>query len=327
MKYKPFGSTGIQVSELCFGTMSFGGDAGVAESARLYAACRDRGINFFDTADAYSNGRSEEILGDLIAGERDNLVISSKCFNPMSDDINNRGTNRRHIATAVDASLRRLKTDRLDILFMHQWDASVPLEETLRGLEKLVADGKVLYLGASNYAAWQVATGLGISERRGWPRFDVLQPMYNLVKRQAESEILPLALAENLAVMPYSPLGGGLLTGKYAGGGDEQPEGRLVTNAMYTARYREAWTRDVAASFVAFARERDLSPISLAVAWVGAHPAITCPIIGARNVTQLQPSLDAVNIEMTAELRADISALSRQPALATDRLDEQRPEA
>jgi len=326
MKCKPLGSTGVQVSELCFGTMSFGGDADEQESARLYAACRDRGINFFDTADVYSKGRSEEILGGLIAGERDKLVISSKCFGAMSDDINDRGTNRRHIATAVEASLRRLGTDRLDILFMHQWDATVPLEETLRALEKLVADGKVLYLGASNYAAWQVAKALGIAARRGWPRFDVLQPMYNLVKRQVETEILPLALAERLAVMPYSPLGGGLLTGKYAAGADQPAEGRLVTNAMYTSRYREPWTREVAASFTAFARERGFHPVSLAVAWVGGHPAVTCPIVGARSVEQLAPSLDAETIDMTPELRRAISTLSRTPPPATDRLDEQEPE-
>jgi aryl-alcohol dehydrogenase-like predicted oxidoreductase len=326
MKYKPLGSTGVRVSELCFGTMSFGGDADEAESARLYAACRDRGINFFDTADAYSNGRSEEILGRLIAGDRDNLVISSKCFGAMSDDINDRGTNRRHVATAVEASLGRLGTDRLDILFMHQWDATVPLEETLRALEKLVADGKVLYLGASNYAAWQVAKALGIAACRGWPRFDVLQPMYNLVKRQAEAEILPLAVSETLAVMPYSPLGGGLLSGKYSAGPEKPAAGRIVSNAMYASRYREPWTREVAASFAAFARERGFHPVSLAVAWVGGHPAITCPIIGARNVAQLAPSLDAEKIDMTSELRREIAALSRTPPPATDRLDEQEPE-
>lgn len=322
MKYKPFGQTGLQVSELCFGTMSFGGDADEAESARLYAACRDRGINFFDTADVYSNGRSEEILGRLIANDRDDLIISSKCHGPMSDDINNQGTNRRHIASAVDASLKRLGTDRLDVLFMHKWDETAPLEETLRALEKLVSDGKVLYLGASNFAAWQVAQGLGISDKRGWPRFDVLQPMYNLVKRQAESEILPLALSEGLAVMPYSPLGGGLLTGKYAGDASQTDKSRLVANAMYAKRYREAWTRDVASEFAAFARDRGVNPVSLAVAWVGSHPAITCPIIGARNVEQLGPSLDATSVDMTPELRSEISALSPAPAPATDRLEE-----
>jgi aryl-alcohol dehydrogenase-like predicted oxidoreductase len=322
MKFKALGSTGVQVSELCFGTMPFGDAADATESAKLYAACRDSGINFFDTADAYADGRSEEILGKLIASERDDLIINSKCFNPMSSDINNRGTNRRHIAAAVEASLKRLGTDRLDVLFLHQWDRSVPLEETLRALERLVADGKVIYLGASNFAAWQIAKALGISERRGWPRFDVLQPMYSLVKRQAESEILPLAEAEKIGVISYSPLGGGLLTGKYDGGANPS-EGRLVANDMYSRRYSEGWTRDVAADFTAFCSARGLHPISTAVAWVGAHPGITCPIIGARNIDQLGPSLDAVNIDMTPELRADIAALSRTPALAHDRLDEQ----
>jgi len=322
MKFVPFGNTGIQVSQLCYGTMSFGGDADEQESARLYAACRDRGINFFDTANIYSKGLSEEILGRLIAKERDNLIISSKGFGSTSDDINDQGSNRRNITAAVEASLKRLGTDRLDVYFMHMWDEATPLEETLRALEKLVSDGKVLYLGASNYAAWQIAKGLGISERHGWPKFDVLQPMYNLVKRQVETEILPLAKAENLAVMPYSPLGGGLLTGKYTGG--SKPDGaRLVAMDMYARRYGEDWVHDVAASYTEFCKQRGLQAVSTAVAWVAANPAITCPIVGARSVEQLGPSLDSVDVDMTPELYAEISALSRTPALATDRADEQ----
>ena len=159
MKVKQLGNTGVQVSELCFGTMSFGGDADEAESGKMFGACRDLGINFFDCADGYSRGKAETILGRLIKDTRDELVITSKCFVPMGDDINARGGNRRHIMKAVENSLQRLGTDRLDVLFMHRWDTVVPLEETLRALEKLVADGKVLYLGASNYAAWQVAKG------------------------------------------------------------------------------------------------------------------------------------------------------------------------
>ena len=234
MEYKRLGRTGIKVSELCFGTMSFGGDADEKESAKMYAATRDRGINFFDCANAYSRGKAETILGKLMASERDDLIITSKCFNPMSDDINSRGGNRRNILSAVEASLKRLNTDRLEVLFMHRWDAVVPLEETLRALEQLVTDGKVLHLGASNYSAWQVAKGLGISERMGWSRFDVIQPMYSLVKRQAESEIFPLAEAENLGVMTYSPVGGGLLSGKY-GPGQRPDQGRLMSNKEYTA--------------------------------------------------------------------------------------------
>ena len=322
MRYVPLGRTGVQVSSLCFGTMSFGGDADEGESARMYAACRERGINFFDCADGYTRGAAEGILGRLMAHERDELVVTSKCFVPMGDDVNARGANRRHILRAVENSLRRLGTDRLDILFMHRWDAAVPLEETLRALDKLVSDGKVLYLGASNYAAWQIATGLGLSARRGWPRFDVIQPMYSLVKRQVESEILPLARAEGLAVMPYSPVGGGLLSGKY--GPDTRPDGaRIVTNPEYAKRYGEDWVYDVAARFTAFAKVRGVHPVSLAVAWAGAHPDVTCPIIGARSLEQLQPSLDSVDVEMTDALRAEISALSRTPPPATDRLEEQ----
>jgi len=322
MDYKLLGRTGVKVSALCFGTMSFGGDADEAESARMYAACRDAGINFFDCADIYSKGRAEEILGGLIADERDRLVVTSKCFNALTDDVNDRGGSRRHIALAVEASLKRLKTDRLDVLFMHQWDASTPLEETLRGLEDVVRAGKVLYLGASNYAAWQVATGLGVSARRGWSRFDVIQPMYNLVKRQAEVEILPLAEAEGLAVISYGPAAGGLLSGKYRWQ-DKDAGGRITADAGYNARYRQEWAYETAARFADFAKARGHHPVSLAVAWVVAHPAITAPIIGARNADQLQASLKAVEIDMTPELRDEISALSHRPPPATDRLEEQ----
>lgn len=322
MNYKQLGQTGVQVSQLCFGTMSFGGDADEAESGRMYARCRDAGINFFDCADVYSNGAAETILGKLVKGHRDELVITSKCFGAMGNDVNAGGGNRRHILQAVDASLKRLGTDRIDVLFMHRWDKVVPLEETLRALEKLVADGKVVYLGASNYAAWQIAKGLGISEKNNWPRFDVIEPMYSLVKRQAESEIFPLAQAENLGVITYSAVGGGLLSGKY-GKGTRPDSGRIMANPEYSKRYSEGWVFEVAEEFTEFASEMGVHPVSLAVAWAAAHPAVTCPIIGARNVAQLEPSLESVNIEMTPELHARIAALSRTPPPATDRLEEQ----
>lgn len=322
MKYHNLGQTGVQVSQLCFGTMSFGDEADATEAKRMFTKCRDQGINFFDCADGYSRGKAEMILGDLIKDSRDELVITSKCFVPMADDINAQGGNRRHILRAVENSLKRLGTDRLDVLFMHRWDPLVPLEETLRALEKCVSDGKVVYLGVSNYAAWQIAKGLGISERNGWPRFDVIQPMYSLVKRQAEAEIFPLAEAENLGVITYSTVGGGLLSGKY-GRSHKPDQGRIMSNPQYASRYREDWVYDVAEEFTEFAKLRGLHPVSLAVAWAGAHPAVTCPIIGARNVEQLQPSLDAVNVDMSDELRSEIAALSRTPPPTTDRLEEQ----
>ncbi|MBO6756062.1 MAG: aldo/keto reductase [Roseibium sp.] len=322
MKYVPLGRTGIEVSELCFGTMSFGGDADEQTSAAMFADCRDAGITFFDCADIYSNGRAEEILGKLIAADRDEMIITSKVFNRMGPDANSGGTNRRHVARAVDASLNRLGTDRLDVYFVHQFDEKTPLEETLRGLEDVVRSGKVLYLGASNYAAWQVAKALGISALKDWARFDVLQPMYNLVKRQAEAEILPLAKSEGLGVISYSPVGGGLLSGKFRPG--VKPDGtRLSDNTMYAARYGEPWVFEVAENFTTFADGLGVHPVSLAVSWVGAHEAITAPIIGARNREQLAPALKSVDVEMTPALRAEIAALSRTPPPANDRLEEQ----
>lgn len=321
MKFQPLGTTGVKVSELCFGTMSFGGDANEEESGRMYKVCREAGINFFDCADVYNGGKSEEILGRLISGERDDLVITSKCHGPMGDDINARGANRRHIVRAVEASLMRLNTDRLDILFMHRFDDNLPLEETLRALENMVQSGKVLYLGASNYAAWQVTKALGISERHGWSRIDVIQPMYSLVKRQVETEILPMALSENVGVITYSPVGGGALSGKY--GPDQQPkQGRLISNEQYAKRYSAEGTYETAAAFTEFAKSMSTHPVSLAVAWVAGHPAVTSPIIGARNVEQLKPALASINVDMTPELRTEISALSKEPPPATDRSEE-----
>lgn len=322
MKYKHLGRTGLQVSQLCFGTMSFGGDADAAESAAMYKACRDAGINFFDCADAYSRGKAETILGKLIESERDELIVTSKCFNPMADDINARGGNRRHILRAVEASLKRLGTDRLDVLFMHRWDSTVPLEETLRSLEQLVSSGKVLYIGASNWSAWQIAKGLGIAAKNNWPRLDVIQPMYSLVKRQVESEIFPLALEEGLGVIAYSPVGGGLLSGKY--GIKTRPDaGRLMTNQEYVNRYGEDWVFETAEKFTALAKDKGHHPVALAVAWAAKHPALTCPIIGARSLEQLRPSLESIEIEMTDALHGEIAALARTPPPATDRREEQ----
>ena len=318
MEYKSLGSTGVMVSSLCFGTMSFGGDADEATSVAMFNLCRDHGINFFDCANVYAGGRSEEILGKLIADCREEVVITSKVYFPTGSDVNARGSSRRNIMRAVEASLKRLNTDCIDVYFLHRFDENTPLEETLRALDDLVTQGKILYPAASNFAAWQVAKALGLSAREGWAKFACLQPMYNLVKRTAEIEILPMAQAENLGVIPYSPLGGGLLTGKY--GVDRKPAtGRLVGNQMYMTRYRDSWTYEVADAFTQFANERGYLPVSLAIAWVGGHPAITAPIIGARNVEQLKGSLKSLEIDMTPELYAEISALSPEPPPATDR--------
>ncbi len=321
MKTKPLGRTGVSVSELCFGTMSFGGDADEATSAAMYKATRDAGINFYDCADQYNKGKSEEILGALMRGHRDELVVTTKCFNPIGEDTNARGTSRRHVIRAVDASLKRLQTDRVEVLFLHHYDKRTPLEESVRALEDLVRSGKVLYPAVSNWPAWQTQRAVDLQERNNWARLQVIQPMYSLVKRQAEVELLPMAEANGIGVIPYSPAAAGILSGKYSG----NATGRFKTNKMYETRYSEPWMRGVAEKFVAFCKEKGLHPVSTAVAWVGAHPAITAPIVGARNLEQLQDSLNAVRIEMTPALRAEIAALSPTPAPATDRLDEIKP--
>lgn len=323
MDYKFLGNTGVKVSSLCFGTMSFGGDADEETSKLLYNRCLDAGINFFDCANMYADGRSETILGKFIAGHRKELVITSKVYFPVGPGLNDRGASRRHIKLAVEDSLRRLNTDWLDIYFIHHFDENTNLEETLRALEDLVTAGKILYPAASNFAAWQVMKSLSISDKRGWTRFAVLQPMYNLAKRQAEVELLPLAQAENLGVIPYSPLGGGLLTGKY---NHKKPEkGRLVDNKMYTARFSQAENFEIAERFTEFAKTNGYEPAALAVAWVASHPGVTAPILGARSVEQLNGSLQSVNINMTPELREQISSLSFTPPPATDRYEELKP--
>lgn len=323
MEYRLLGGTGVQVSSLCFGTMSFGGDADEDTSAAMFARCRDAGINFFDCADVYSNGRAEEILGRLMAGSRDELVITSKVCGAMGTDVNARGLSRRHIALAVEDSLRRLGTDRLDLYFIHNWDPLAPMEESLRAFEDLARQGKILYPAVSNWAAWQIVKGLGLQEARAWSRFQCVQPMYSLAKRQAEVEILPLVQAEGLGAISYSPLGGGLLSGKYTAANRLQ-QGRLVENSMYTQRYAGATYFEVAERFTAYAHDKGIHPATLAVAWVRSHPAITAPIIGARNVEQLGASLAAAEVDMTPEWRAEVSALSPEPPPATDRTEEKR---
>jgi aryl-alcohol dehydrogenase-like predicted oxidoreductase len=318
LKYRTVGKTGIQVSSLCFGTMSFGGNADEETSKAMFKRCREAGINFFDTANVYSQGRSEEILGDCIADSRDEIVLATKVYYPVGKDVNAGGLSRRHIMLEVENSLRRLKTDCIDFYFVHFFDQNTPMEETLRALDDLQAQGKILYPAVSNWAAWQIAKALGISAKEQLARFELIQPMYNLVKRQAEVEILPLAVSEQMGVISYSPLGAGLLTGKY--GVNKRPEqGRLVEEKRYTDRYADEMNFDVADRFHAYATEHGIRPSTLAVAWVMSNPAITAPIIGARNLEQLDDSLAAIDVDMTTQLRNEISSFSVTPAPATDR--------
>lgn len=320
MRYKILGNTGVLVSELCYGTMSFGGDADEAEAMRLFRRCREAGINFFDCSNNYNEGKAEELLGKFIADCRDEVVITTKVSQRIGKDVNAMGSSRRHIMLAVEQSLARLKTDRIDVYFIHYFDPFTAMEETLRALDDLVRQGKVLYLGVSNWAAWQIAKALGICARQGWARFACIEPMYNLVKRQAEVEILPLAESEQLGVIAYNALGAGLLSGKYANG---LQTGRLVEKELYSKRYSNPAYHETAERFVSIANGLGVHPVTLAVSWVQSHPAVTAPIIGARNVSQLEASLAATEFIMTPELREKISQLSPSPGTATDRLEEE----
>jgi aryl-alcohol dehydrogenase-like predicted oxidoreductase len=321
MQYTTLGRTGVQVSRLCFGTMSFGGDADESTSAHMFHRCREAGINFFDTANTYSQGKSEEILGRLIKTGRDEVVITSKVWGQMGTDRNRKGLSRRNIMLSVEESLRRLDTDRLDVYFCHMFDPNVPMEETLRAMDDLVRQGKILYLGVSNWSAWQTAKGLGMAPLLGLASIYVLQPMYNLVKRVAEIEILPMALSEKLAVISYSPLGGGLLTGKYTTT-QRYNEGRLALNKNYSVRYGDKTYYRIAEDFTDYARKSGINPATLAVAWVKAHPAITAPIIGARNIEQLEASLAAADYDMSTEQWSQIASLTPPVPIATDRTEE-----
>ena len=321
MRYTILGQTGVRVSCLCFGSSSFGRELDESAVAAMFNRCRDVGINFIDTSNVYYAGRSEQVLGKLMADCRDELVIASKVGFPIDDDPNARGLSRRHILLQVEASLKRLRTDRLDLYYLHTFDPQTPIETTLSALDDLVRQGKILYPAVSNWAAWQIATALGVSQRAQLTRFACIQPMYNLVKRQAEVEIFALAQAEQLGVVTYAPLGAGLLTGKY--GRTRRPsDGRLLWDPVYARRYTDPSYYDTAERFTDHARERGVHPAALSVAWVMSHPAVTAPILGARNVQQLEESLGALDIEMTPEWREEISSLSREPSSATDRSEE-----
>jgi len=318
------GGTGVHVSALCFGTMTFGGDSDTSTSKAVFSRCMDAGINFYDCASNYAGGRSEEILGDLIENLRHELVISTKFASQSYKDPNLRAASRRSLIETVEKSLRRLHTDYIDIFFVHRSDWETDLEETVRALDDLVRQGKILYPAASNWPAWRVMKAIAIAEREGRTPIRVLQPMYNLLKRQAESELLPLAQSERLGVIPFGPIAGGLLSGKYAGGA--KPDvGRLLTNPRYQDRYKDPITAEAIERYLAFAKAQGYHPVSLAVAWVAANPAVSSPIIGARTPEQLEDSLASLDIEMTPDLWKEISDLAVPAPLPTDRPDDVRP--
>ena len=315
---RKYGPNEIENSSLCFGTMQFGDGADEKDSQEMYEACRNSGINFFDTAYVYTGGKSELILGKLISKDRDNIILITKAGSVG-------GSSGSNIRTQLEDSLRRLNQDYVDVFFLHHWDDNIALEETFETLKELKEEKKFFQLGVSNFSAWQVMKAKALAEKYGFPNVDILQPMYNLVKRQAEVEILPMAKSENIGVISYSPLGGGLLTGKYEMENNipnKNSSGRLHDNAKYKLRYGQSWMYEAASKLQKLAEDINYDPIALAVAWVSYNDAITAPIISARNLKQLKPSLDSVNITLDEETYNLISQISPTPPPATDRLEE-----
>jgi aryl-alcohol dehydrogenase-like predicted oxidoreductase len=309
MEYRNLGRTGLKVSALCLGTMQWGWTADEADACAVMDAFVEAGGTFLDTADVYSRwatgnpgGVSEEIIGRWMRerGNRRDLVIATKVRSQVWDSPNGTGLNRKHIVEAVEASLRRLQTDYIDLYQAHAFDAETPVDETARAFEDLVRQGKVLYLGASNYPAWRFAQALAACELRGWARFDGLQPHYNLIHRgEYERELRPLCQQEGIGVIPYSPLAGGFLTGKYHRDAPLPPSARA--QSIQGRYYRDPLAWETMEAVEGVARACKATPTQVALAWLLAQPAIASPIIGANTVEQLRDSLGATEVHLSSE--------------------------
>ncbi|MFN3649474.1 MAG: aldo/keto reductase [Armatimonadota bacterium] len=302
MEYVNLGRAGVKVSRLCLGTMMFGGPTDAAESARILGRALDAGINFVDTANMYNAGESEVVTGRAIASRRAEVVLATKARNPMGTGPNDQGLSRLHLIRACEESLRRLGTDYVDLYYLHAPDYGTPLEESLEAMEKLVRDGKVLYPACSNYYAYQVAQMLGIQERRGFTRLACVQPLYNLVNREIEVELLPCCRDEGLGVVVYSPLARGVLTGKYLPG-QPPPEGSRAARGdrrIHQTELREE-SFEIAQQLRPLAERHGVPLSQLALAWTLANPLVTSAIVGPRTLEQLEDGLAALEVKLTAE--------------------------
>jgi aryl-alcohol dehydrogenase-like predicted oxidoreductase len=318
MEFRQLGRSGLLVSVLSMGTMTFGGSdvfgnvghTDVAGAKRQIDMCLDAGVNLIDTANMYSAGAAEDILGQAIAGRRDRLLISSKVRLPMGEGPNDEGLSRHHILEQIEASLRRLKTDHLDIYHVHQWDGLTPLEETLETLDSLVRSGKVRYLGVSNYSGWQLMKALCVADAHGYQRFVSNQIYYSLESRDAEYELVPLSLDQGLGIMVWSPLAGGLLSGKYRRG-QNASDGRHLTEWSEPPVRNEDKLYDTIETVVDIASAHHASPAQVSLAYLLAKPGVTSVIVGARKDEQLADNLGAVNVQLADE---DIDRLDKVSA-------------
>jgi aryl-alcohol dehydrogenase-like predicted oxidoreductase len=324
MEYRQLGNSGLRVSALTLGTMTFGGRANFANvgttdvvgARRQIDMCVDAGINLIDTADVYSAGLSEEIVGEALdAGKRDRVLLATKARMPMGDGPNQAGLSRHHLIASCEASLRRLKADHIDLYQVHEWDGATPLEETLHALDTLMSDGKVRYVGCSNYAGWQVMKALGTSDRSGLQRFASQQIYYSLQAREAEYELVPIAVDQGLGILVWSPLAGGLLSGKYRRD-QEGPEGsRQLTDWKEPPVRNQEQLYDIVDALVEIGEGHSASAARVALAWLLGRPGITSAIIGARTDKQLADNLGAIQIRLSEGERARLDALSAPPLL------------
>ncbi|QGN35138.1 aldo/keto reductase [Microlunatus sp. Gsoil 973] len=320
MEHLRLGRTGLLVSRLCLGTMTFGLQSDESTSFAIMDAAAEGGIDFFDTADVYPlggelelKGRTEEIVGSWLKGRRDEFVVATKCVGRMGPNPWDQGASRKHIMAAVEDSLRRLQTDYIDLYQLHSDDPETPLDETLQALDDLVRQGKVRYVGCSNFLAYRLARAIGRSEARDLVRFESVQPRYNLLFRQIERELLPLAVEEQLGVIPYNPIAGGLLSGKHDRTAPP-PEGRFTLGnaaSNYQNRYWHEREFDTVEQLRDIAAESGRSLVTLAVGWVLANPAVTAPIIGASRPDQLADSLAAAEVTLDDGMLARLDELTR----------------
>jgi aryl-alcohol dehydrogenase-like predicted oxidoreductase len=324
MEYRALGKSGLRISVLTMGTMTFGGRGGwanvgstdVDQARRQVDMCLDAGINIIDTADVYSAGLSEEIVGEVLRGRRDEVLLATKVRMAMGRGPNDAGLSRHHVIAGCEASLRRLGTDHIDLYQVHEWDGLTPLEETLRALDLLVQSGKVRYIGASNYAAWQLMKALGTSERLGLPQFVSQQIYYSLQGREAEYELVPLAVDQGLGILVWSPLAGGLLTGKYRRGQQHPEDARQhLTNWAEPPVYDMEGLYDIIEVLVKIAEQRGVSAAQVALAYTLARPAVTSLVIGARSDEQLADNLAAADLTLSDDERAQLDAASAPPLL------------
>jgi len=310
MEYRALGRTGLKVSQLCLGTMMFGGKTGEQESFRIIDHAINEGVNFIDTADVYASNESERILGKALAAEdkRDNIILATKFNFANPADRNARGLSRRHVINACDASLKRLNTEWIDLYQMHRCSSAIPIDETLRALDDLVKAGKIRYIGGSMFPAWRIVESLWVAKELGLNRLICEQPAYHLLDRTAEREVIPAAQSFGMAVIPWGPLCGGLLSGKYTR--DEQVEGARWQDGKDNANRRATdHTWEVLDFLRAMASDKGCSMSQLALAWNMAQPGVTAPIIGPRTFAQAEDNLQAVDVEMTEEDLARIDDL------------------